>query len=118
MQDQKLIKEVIDNYFLGTYHGNEEQLRKAFHPNARITGLFKGEYCDWSLDEFIQRVTTTPTAALKNEPYEKKIIFLDQTVDAAMVRAHVLVAGIAFTDYITLLRIDGKWQIRNKSFTT
>jgi len=53
-----------------------------------------------------------------NEKYNKQIISLDQINDAAMVKARVVVGECVFTDYIMLLKIDGKWMIRNKSFTT
>src|SRR5688572_6589428 len=104
MDDEVAIKEIIEAYFRGTYHGDETQLRQAFHPEARITGIFNGVYCDWSLNEFIDRVIAKPTAASKKDLYQKEIVYLDQTQDAAIVRAKVLVAGISFTDYITLLK--------------
>lgn len=118
MSDNELIQEVVAFYFKGTYHGSEDLLRKAFHPAAHITGNFKGQIVDWTLDDFIARVTTTPTAAQNKEPYEKEITLIDQTENAAMVKAKVVVGGIIFTDYITLLKMNERWVIRNKSFTT
>jgi hypothetical protein len=110
------IRECVNDYFLGTYHGDAKQIKNAFHPDAEISGILKGQYYAWTLDEFIQRVTTAPTSAAKNEKFDKQILLLDQTSDAAMVKARVVVGDLVFTDYITLLKIDGKWVIRNKSF--
>ncbi|SRR5579883_1877755 len=118
MNEAQAITKVVEAYFLGAYHGNAEQLKQAFHPDAHITGSFNGQIIDWSLNDFLARVTTAPTAAQKNEKYDKEIILLDQTSDAAMVKARVMVGEYSFTDYITLLKINGKWVIRNKSFTT
>src|SRR5579863_10454058 len=94
--NQLAISKIVDLYFLGTYHGDPEQLKQAFHPDAYITGNFNGQICNWSLNEFITRVTTKPTAAEKKEEYNKKIIFLDQTGDAAVVKAQVVVNGFTF----------------------
>jgi hypothetical protein len=46
MNDQQAISETVKLYFTGTYHGDATQLRLAFHPDAHITGNFKGQICD------------------------------------------------------------------------
>jgi len=115
--DFEKIIESVTLYFKGTYHGNAEMLSKVFHPNARITGIMNDEIFDWSLSDFINRVTAFPTAENKNEKYDKKIISIDRTKNAAMVKARVAVGELIFFDYITLLKIDDQWLIRNKSFT-
>lgn len=110
------INDVINLYFKGTYQGNADQLKKAFHPDARITGILNDQYYDWSLADFISRVTTKPTAENKHEQYNKEIVMIDITSHAAIVKARVVVGGLIFTDYITLLKINNTWAIRNKSF--
>lgn len=44
------IHKVIELYFYGTYEGNEEKLRKAFHEKVIISGFLDGEYKEWTLD--------------------------------------------------------------------
>jgi protease I len=115
--DIERIRQVVDLYFKGTHQGDGAHLKRAFHPDVRITGIIKGQYCDWSLSEFITRVTASPTAESKGESYNKEILSVDNVHDAAMVKARVVVGGLIFSDYITLLKINGEWIIRNKSFT-
>ena len=115
--DQQAINEIVDFYFKGTYEGNADLIRQVFHPAAHITGILQGQYYDWTLTDFIARVTQAPTPALKKEIYNKAIINMDCQGEAAMVKARVAVGNFIFTDYITLLKIDGHWVIRNKSFT-
>jgi len=116
-KDQNAINEIINYYFKGTYEGNIDLLKQAFHPDAHITGILHEQYYDWTLSDFIERVTQPPSSALKKEPYNKNIIYIDHQGEAAMVKARVAVGDYIFTDYITLLKIDGRWIIRNKSFT-
>jgi hypothetical protein len=104
--DMKLIHETVIEYFIGTFVGDTKKLKGAFHPDARITGNLNGQLQNWSLNEFINRVTTSPTAETSGEEYHKE-----------MVKARVIEKGLTFIDYITLLKIDGNWVIRNKSFT-
>jgi hypothetical protein len=115
--DMKLIHETVIEYFIGTFVGDTKKLKGAFHPDARITGNLNGQLQNWSLNEFINRVTTSPTAETSGEEYHKEILFVDGTNEAAMVKARVIEKGLTFIDYITLLKIDGNWVIRNKSFT-
>ena len=117
-QDEKVIREVVKYYFIGTYNGDAKQVQQAFHPQARIVGNINGETFDLSLSDFIARVTATPTAAAKGEKYDKEILLVDKTGDVAIVKARVVIGPYVFTDYITLLKIAGKWVIRHKSFST
>lgn len=116
--EEILIEAVIQNYFSTTYHANEKKLRESFHPEARIAGDFNGQYCDWSLEEFVHRIASQDSAAKKGEVFDKKILLLDQIANAAVVKARVLVGGFIFVDYISLLKINDQWVIRNKIFTT
>ena len=38
-KDEESIRKVVSMYFTGTYHGKPEELKRAFHPNARIVGI-------------------------------------------------------------------------------
>lgn len=117
MPEHQAITAVVQNYFLGTYHGDKAKLEHAFHPEVVISGILDGKAQSWPLAAFIQRVTETPTCAEKNESYDKKILLIDYEGDCAMVKAKVQVNGLTFVDYITLLKVAGRWVIRNKSFT-
>lgn len=118
MTDEQYIRDTINLYFTGTFYGDANQLKQAFHPDARISGLIKEKYYDWTLTDFIQKVITTPSAAIKNEVFNKKILFLDKSNHAAIAKTRVIVGDLVFIDYISLLNIDNQWVIRNKSFTT
>jgi hypothetical protein len=116
--DQQEIRKIVNLYFKGTYEGNADVVRQAFHPDAHITGILQGQYYDWTLNDFVARITQIPTPTSKNEVYNKEIITIDHQHDAAIVKARVAVGNFIFTDYITLLKINSQWTIRNKSFTT
>lgn len=116
--DIELIKRVIQLYFDGTYQGEQSKLKIAFHPEAHITGYAENIYCDWTLSEFIHRVTAKPTAVMKDEKYDKEILHIDITNHAAMVKTKVVVGSLIFTDYISLIKLDNYWVIINKIFST
>lgn len=113
MQD---IEATIDLYFKGSYEADASKLKRAFHPDAHITGNFKGEIVDWSLEQFIARLESQPSGAERGEMYDKKILSIDVKGAIALVKAQVVVAGVVFTDYISLLKLNEAWVIRHKSF--
>ncbi|MDO8955078.1 MAG: nuclear transport factor 2 family protein [Gammaproteobacteria bacterium] len=101
--------------FQGGYDGNRAQLETAFHPKAHICGNFDGHYVDWSLDDFIDR--TIQAQSHINEAFNKTVLNMEITGDIATVKALVITAAHHFTDYISLIKVNGKWLIRHKSFT-
>lgn len=111
------ISNIVKSYFAATYQGNEADLRRIFHPDAHIIGILNNQYFDWTLTEFIARVTTKPSAETKAETFDKEILSIEITNNAASVKARARVGDIIFTDYITLLKINGQWLICHKSFT-
>ena len=108
------IEKVIENYFQGTFNADEKQIRLAFHKDVQITGNIDESYVEMNLNQFIERVMSSVN---NNSKYDKKIIAIDLHCDIAMVKAKVLVGDIYFTDFITLLKLDDNWTIRQKSFT-
>jgi hypothetical protein len=117
MQEElKAISTVVADYFQGAFDANASQLGQAFHPDAKITGLINGKYVEIDVNAFIDRATTAK-ANNKNQKFDKKITSIDIHTDMAMVKARVLVDDVYFTDFLTLLKIDNCWVIRQKSFT-
>ena len=116
--EEKQIQEVVSLYFQGTYYGDEEKLQRAFHKDAHIVGSIYGDIQDWTLREFIERVTVKPTAAEKKEEFDKQILSIDVTNDIAIVKTRVVAGEYTFTDYISLIKLKDQWIIRYKSFTT
>jgi hypothetical protein len=109
------LERVVRDYLDGMIFANAEQLRRAFHPDARVIGHFRGRL-EWSsLEEFIADCIKAGSAPV-NEPYYWEILSADVTGDMAVIKLTDDYLGIRFTDYLSLLRHDGRWQIVNKTF--
>lgn len=109
------IQACIENYFLGTHEADITRVKKAFHPDCKITGFIKESHTEMTLPQFCERINEARKSLPKE--YDKKIISIDLQENIAMVKARVLVSEVYFTDYITLLCLNGEWKIRQKSFT-
>ena len=111
------IKKPIMDYFSGTYEANAEKIRGAFHPKAMIAGFFDGKYVEWTLDEFVKRITSQQSAKENNEPFAKKILSYEKAGEIAYVKAYAPAFGHEFIDIISLIKTSEGWKIRHKQFT-
>jgi protease I len=114
--DNELIKETIEHYFKGMYHGDVERLKKAFHPEAQVIGHFDGNFTFNSLDQFLGFIKSAPVPVEKGEVYDMKIVSTDITGDVGCVKVEDLYQGRRFTDYLTVLKHEEKWVIINKGY--
>ncbi len=112
------IVSVIEDYFHGTFDADRARLERAFHGDAHIVGFLGESLSDETAEQFIARIAAGPSQADRGETFRKRILDASLTDNAGMVIAEVYVADRRFVDYITVLKIDGRWKIRNKSFTT
>jgi hypothetical protein len=115
MSEEQAIHAVVHLYVEGMTFAHEGALRKAFHPKASIIGNYEGAVEWLSLDEFIAAVAAEGPAPAGTQP-AIEIDALDLTGDAATVKVLDSFAGMRFTDYLSLLRVDGRWVIVSKLY--
>ncbi|MGO4313134.1 nuclear transport factor 2 family protein [Pseudomonas sp. KB_15] len=113
--DTEQINLVVRQYVEGMVFADEALLRQAFHPDCRIIGHYHKEL-EWaSLDDFVSAIQTEGPAPAGTQPFWQ-MINLDITGDAAAVKVIDDFAGMRFTDYLSLLKVDDRWVIINKLY--
>ena len=114
--DIELIQKTVQYYFDGCYHSDVEKLKKAFHPNSQVIGYFDGSLSFESLDGYLEFVKATPATSESGEEPDWKIVSIDVTANEAVAKVAGLFLGLRFTDYLSLLKIDGNWVIVNDMY--
>lgn len=112
MNDILAVQQAIEKYFKTTYEQNPQGVREVFHPDAHIAGSIGDLNIDLTVDDFAKRVENQG----QDYPYNKSIKTLSVNKDIAHAECYVQVGDRFFTDYISLLKIDGEWKIRHKAF--
>lgn len=113
-QENESAKVPLENYLQAQATGNGEFIRKAFHVDARIMAFRDGKLINLSVEEFAGRFNGK---AAEDEAKRKRTIeSLDISGNAAIAKIVLDYPTIKFTDYMSLLKIDGEWKIVNKSF--
>jgi hypothetical protein len=115
MSEDQAVEAVVHLYVEGMAFAHEGALRKAFHPRASIIGNYEGSVEWLSLDEFVAAVMSEGSAPAGTQPMIQ-IETLDVTGDTASVKVVDHFAGMRFSDYLSLLKIDGRWMIVGKLY--
>ncbi|MGH9935101.1 MAG: nuclear transport factor 2 family protein [Blastocatellia bacterium] len=104
----------LENYLKGQATGDGEFMRKAFHADAKVFSFRDGKLNQATSAEFAARFTGKPAP---DEAQRKRWIESVKITGNAGVGVIVLdYPTIKFTDYMSLLKVDGEWKIINKTF--
>lgn len=112
--EEAAIRETIQYYFQGHATGNGEHFRKAFHPDAKLFFIRDGKLTQWTSEEYIARASGKPAADEARR--KRKIDSIDISGNAAIVKVTLDYPNVVFTDYMSMLKIEGQWKIVNKTF--
>jgi hypothetical protein len=107
---------VARDYLDGMFYADETKLRRAFHPRSLQVGHYRGRLEYDPLDSFVKFVMDG-SASTPGASYDAEITVLEVAFDIAVVKVVDDWRGERYTDYLTMLRHDGKWSIVNKAFT-
>jgi hypothetical protein len=114
LQDLHDVRAVIQLYIDGA-NGDVAKLKAAFHPDARMMGHIGPMDTYVPITAFFDMVAGRPGMAGPN--YRAFVRSIDVTGDAGVaVLVETDYLGCDFVDYFSVARIDGRWQITNKTY--
>lgn len=113
-QDETGVRQAIEYYFQGHATGNGEHFKKAFHPDAKLFWMRDGQFAQRTSAEYIAGASGKP--APDEAQRKRTIASIDITGNAAVAKVVLDYPQSRFTDYMSLLKIDGEWKIVNKTF--
>ena len=112
--EKAAVRVPVENYIKGHETGDGEYIKKAFHTEGNMIFVRDGKYMTRSFAEYIKGFTGKPAADEKDR--KRSIESIDVVGNAAVAKVILDYPTVKFTDYFTLLKIDGEWKIVNKSF--
>ncbi|MCQ2005663.1 nuclear transport factor 2 family protein [Rhizobium sp. NRK18] len=115
MSDRQAVETTVHLYVEGMAFGNAGALKKAFHPQASIIGNYQGAVEWLTRDAFIEAVLAEESADPASQPF-MDIHSIDVAGDTASAKVTDDFAGLRFTDLLSLLKVDGHWQIVSKVY--
>ena len=108
---------VLGTYFDGLYFSDTQRLRQVFHPSAIYACATDGTLLRLGMQEYFAVVDKRPAPAAKGEVRRERILSIEFAGPVtALARVECAIAPKHFTDLLTFVCLEGRWQIISKVF--
>ena len=113
------IEQALQTYFDGMYEGDTVKLGSVFHEVAHLFGVADGKLTDWSREYWFDLVRNRKSPQLQDLKRHDWVVQIDRaSPTVAFAKVHCQIPPRYFTDYLTLLKVDGRWQVIAKAYHT
>lgn len=118
-EEHDAVRRVVLDYLEGMIWGDEERLRRAFHPDALQVGHFADTYEFFPLREFIDWIKNEEAQPV-GTPYVAELVSIEVTGTVAVAKVTDSCFDSHFTDYLVMVKdrpdASGRWQIVTKAY--
>ncbi|NND72240.1 MAG: nuclear transport factor 2 family protein [Rhodothermales bacterium] len=112
--EEAAVREALQHYLDGHATGDGAHHAQVFHPESKLFWIRDGELNQRTSEAYIAGASGSPA---DNESERRRwISSVDITGDVAVGKIILDYPGVYITDYMSLVKVDGKWQIINKIF--
>ena len=109
---------LLQDYFDGFYASDVDKLKRVFHPDCHLISATGGPLVDDPMDVVYARVAGRTPPAAENQKRRDRVLSIDKSgPEAALAKVQIAIGPKLYTDYLNLLRIDGRWQIVAKIYS-
>ncbi len=109
--DLREIEQVALDYLEGGRDADFNRLSGAFHDSARLQFVKDGVYTEWAIADYLEgRKGAKPREATV------KVHSVDLAGSCAVAKVESDYGKVGFVDYLSLLKVEGRWVIVNKVF--
>ena len=111
------ITALLQDYFDGLYFSDTQRLRRVFHPQAIYATATGGTPLTLRMDEYFAVVDKRPAPASRGDARNDRIESIQFVGPVtALAKVQCAIKPKHFTDLLTLIQVDGRWQIIAKVF--
>ena len=112
--DEQAVRAALQHYLDGQASGKSEDFAQAFYPEARLLFVRDEKFSTIESKDYVARASGK---AADDEAKRKRWVeWVDIAGSAAVAKIVLDYPTVRFTDYMTLLKVDGGWKIANKAF--
>jgi hypothetical protein len=118
-EDLSQIEAAVKTYLDGLHEGDADKLARVFHPTSALTGEKDGKPVITPRDAWLTAVRGRPSPKSQGLGRHDHVLTIDIAgPTTAFVKLKCAIPPRFFTDYLSFLKIDGKWQVAQKVFAT
>jgi hypothetical protein len=112
--EEAAVRAALEHYLAGHVTGEGKHFSMVFHPESKLFFNRDGQFATRTSAEYIAGASGKPAADEARR--KRRIVMVDVTGDAAVAKIELDYPDVFFTDYFTLLKVNGEWKIVNKTF--
>lgn len=117
--DIEAVEKVVWTYLDGLYEGDTGKLGQAFHEVSHLYSMSDGGVADLPREKWFEFVKGRPSAKSKGLKRTDRIVSVDFSgPETAFVKLECSIHPRYFTDYLTLLKLNGGWKVVSKTYRT
>jgi hypothetical protein len=113
------VAEVLQVYFDGLHHSDTVRLRRVFHPQAlyATASTSDGAVLAMNMPDYFAMVDKRPAPAARGDARQDRIVSIELVGPAtALAKVECAILPRRFTDLLSLLHVEGRWQVMAKVF--
>lgn len=111
------ITRALQTYFDALHDGDVAKVRAVFLPGAHLYSASDGPLLDIPLEKYVEIVAGRPSPRSRGETRRDRIVSVDMSgPQTALAKVECAIGPKLFTDYLTLLKVDGSWRIIAKAY--
>lgn len=111
------IEQQLAFYFDGLYHSDTQRLRQVFHPQAIYACVVDGQLLHYTMAQYFSIVDQRPSPASRAQVRQDRIVSIEIVgTTAALARVECAIAPKQFSDILSFVNVEGRWQIIAKVF--
>jgi len=111
------VSAVLAAYFDGLHHSDTARLARVFHPEAHYFTATGGTLLHLDMARYLPIVDARPSPASRGEARSDRILAIEFAGPVtAFAKVQCAIAPRHFTDFLTLVKVEGAWRIVAKVF--
>ncbi len=113
------VEKVVWTYLDGLYEGDTAKLGKAFHEVSHLYSVSDGGVADVPREKWFEFVKGRESPKSRGLKRTDRIVSIDLSgPETAFVKLECSIHPRYFTDYLTLLKLNGGWKVVSKTYRT
>jgi hypothetical protein len=117
--DIAAVRAATQTYLDGLFDGDAERIASIFLPSSALTQVFEGELKITPRDTWLDAVRNRPSPRAQGLARDDLVLTIDLiSPTLALVKVKCQMPPRYFTDLLNFVKLDGRWVVAQKVFTT
>ena len=116
-EDEQGIRQAVQYYFDGGRNADSATMGKGFEQSvAHMIYVRDNKLNDVPIPEFLARIHNQRTPEFKPDSNQRRVVSVDFAGNAGIAKLETVTPQNLVIDYMSLVKVDGRWKIVNKIF--